>query len=372
MGDMSEMIDVTGREKRVKEFMAEIEAAALLVTDPKNITWLTGFTGSSGYVVIDDSITLITDRRYEGRAPNEVNAVKSSAEVVVRESYKEAFQEVIRVETLALEPESITLGFSNKVGEWLSEDGSVAPKIIQPQKSLSELRAIKDTQEIQRISFAAALVDQILTEHLESLIVPGMSEADIAARLGAEIRSKKTPWGYADIAFPIIVASGPNSAIPHHEPSERALENSDFVTIDIGAKVGGYMSDMTRTIRLGTVTEEQNKIYEAVAAAQKAGVESLRDQIEAVEVDQRTRAVIDDAGYGDYFTHGTGHGLGLAVHESPFLSKTSSEIVHSGAVVTVEPGIYVPAIGGVRVEDSCVVKGDIAEVLTHFPKGLVL
>ncbi|MDY0088554.1 MAG: M24 family metallopeptidase, partial [Coriobacteriia bacterium] len=204
-------------------------------------------------------------------------------------------------------------------------------------------------------------------EHICGYLRPGVTEREIAIELESFMRRE----GSEGVAFPSIVASGPNSALPHAHATSRAIESGDFVTMDFGARAGGYCADMTRTLVLGTASSRQREVYEAVLAAQLAGIEAVQPDRAGKDIDAAARAVLIDAGLGEYFVHGLGHGVGLEVHELPGVGMFSEEPVRLGSVVTMEPGVYIESFGGVRIEDSVVVQDDGARVLPQSPKTLI-
>ena len=222
---------------------------------------------------------------------------------------------------------------------------------------------IRDSAEIARIRTAAGHVDRALAA-MKPMLRERPTERGFATAIEAEIRRQ----GADDVGFDAIVASGPNGAIPHHSPGDRVIETGDLVIIDIGGRVDGYRSDMTRTFCVGPMSTEQARHYEVVLHAQQAGVEAMVVGAETSAVDSAARAVITDAGWGDAFVHGTGHGVGLDIHEAPRVAANATEIYEDGTVATVEPGVYLSGVGGVRVEDTCVATASGAERLTGFDK----
>ena len=230
---------------------------------------------------------------------------------------------------------------------------------------LARLRAVKSGDEIDAIHRAAAIVDRVV-EQLTSAAAPGTTEAELAGEAARLLRAA----GGESLPFAPVVLTGPRSALPHGEPGPAALAEGDLVVCDIGVTVDGYAADITRTIAVGAADERQGEIFEVVHAAERAGIAAARAGARAAEVDAAARGVIADAGYGSHFVHRTGHGLGLEVHEPPYLTATSDEPLASGMVATVEPGIYVEGWGGVRIEDDIVVREGDAEVLTKAPIAL--
>jgi len=227
-------------------------------------------------------------------------------------------------------------------------------------------RQLKEPEEIERMSQAAAIADAAF-QHILGVMKPGVAERDIALELEFTMRRS----GSEEMPFDPIVASGPNAARPHAIPGARELEVGDMVVLDFGAKVGGYCSDMTRTVVIGKASDDQRRIYDAVLEANEAGLASVRAGLPCTEVDLAARTVLQGYGLGEYFTHGVGHGVGLDVHESPTLSPRSNQSLRRSMAVTVEPGVYVSGVAGVRIEDLVVVEEAGCRILTHSPKELI-
>lgn len=355
-------ISVAAREPRVWDELAVAEVDALIVTSPTNIRWLTGFAGSNATVVLyDDQITLFTDSRYADRAPQELQAAGSSADVVIaRDKLGDEIRDLAgTAELVALEADHITWALQHQIDtEWLP-----AQTLTATSGLIDGLRATKEPAEIERIEAAARFVDAALGE-VQQVLLTKPTEREFARDLNAAIRAA----GADDLGFDTIVASGPNGAIPHHTPGDRVIETGDLVIVDVGAMVDGYRSDMTRTFCIGEFTTDQRRHYDTVVAAQQAGFEAMRAGAGTAEVDAAARAVIAEAGWADSFTHGTGHGIGLDIHELPRVAKGVPDVYEDGTVATVEPGVYLRGIAGVRIEDTCVASPDGARRLTHYPK----
>lgn len=356
-------VDVRGREQRLVEAIAGSDVDALIITTPSNIRWLTGFAGSNGLVIGDgDSLTLFTDSRYADRAPVELEHVGSSARVVIeRAKLGSAVQEAMGESTVVgLEADHVSWSQQQQIDQvWLPEKTVVATSAL-----IESLRSRKDDAEVARIEAAAGIVDAALTT-VSSQLKEQPTEREFARSLEAAIRA----GGADDLGFDTIVASGPNGAIPHHSPGDRTIEAGDLVIVDVGAEIDGYRSDMTRTFVVGSLSPDQQRHYDTVIAAQQAGVEAMRDGAATADVDTAARTVITDAGWGDAFTHGTGHGVGLDIHELPRVAQRVDDVYELGTVATVEPGVYLSGVGGVRIEDTCVVTSDGARRLTRFPKN---
>jgi len=342
-------ITVTDRERRLIDQVAAAELDAFIVTSATSSRWLTGFAGSNATVVVaDQTITLFTDSRYAERAPVELASAASSANVVIeRAALGAAIRERIgSASKIGLESQHVSWHQQRTISaEWLPDS-----TLVPTTDLIAGLRAVKDHAELARVSAAAHFVDEALGQvHRELLAEP--TEREFARSLDAAIRAA----GADDLGFDTIVASGPNAAIPHHSPGDRVISSGDLVIVDVGAMVDGYRSDMTRTFCVGPFTTDQRRHYETVQAAQQAGVEAMTDGAKTGAVDAAARAVIEAAGWGAHFTHGTGHGVGLDIHELPRVAKDATDTYAVGTVATVEPGVYLPGIGGVRVEDTCLV-----------------
>lgn len=335
----------------------------LLITRPENRLYLSGFTGSTGVLLIGlESADLLTDFRYleqvKQQAPH-FNLVQADQSVLGVTS--ELFRNY-KGEKLFVEEEHLTL----KQYKELTDKLAGAP--VEPSGGLVEqLRVVKDEEEINIIRQAMRLGD-LAFEHILPRIKPGVSESELALELEFFMRGQ----GAKGLAFDTIMASGPRSALPHGVASERLLQQGDLLTMDFGVLYRGYNSDMTRTVVLGSPNEKQLEIYHIVLEAQLAGIAAVKAGVKASQVDKAARKVIRDKGYGEYFGHSTGHGVGLAIHERPRLSATDDTVLEAGMVVTVEPGIYLPDWGGVRIEDSVLVTEDGSLLLTSSPKNELL
>ncbi|MEI7888913.1 MAG: Xaa-Pro peptidase family protein [Actinomycetes bacterium] len=358
------MTDSEFRLGRVRAFMNDRQLDSLLLAGGPNVRWLTGFTGSSGAALIgQDWAAFVTDFRYVEQADEQVGA---EFETVIADG-------PVRKEIAATAvAKSVTqLGFD---AEDLSVDSrdqleDVLPAAVEllAQKSVSSaLRAVKDASELRVIQAAAALGDKALTAVLETGLL-GRTEVEIAAELERTARG----LGAEAMSFPSIVAAGAHGALPHAQPKHEAVSSGQLVVIDWGVVVDGYCSDCTRTVAVGAVSDHAKEVYEIVLSAQQAGVAALRPGPTGREIDAVSRALIDDAGFGEHFGHGVGHGVGLEIHEAPTLGKTGDVALEEGMVVTVEPGIYLAGELGIRIEDLLVVTADGANAMTHLPLGLI-
>ncbi|WP_166874393.1 M24 family metallopeptidase [Massilia mucilaginosa] len=335
---------------------------ALLVFSAENLRYLTGYTGEAAYgVLASHTLHLITDYRFVEQA----NADCLHCTVICRDREKTTLAEVIgevlgnaAVSRVAVESEHLSLDLFTKIQHHFQ------PITLVPINGIVEgLRACKDEWEVAQIRRAAQIADQAL-EALVAQIRLGVSERDLAMELAYLMRAK----GADDLAFPIIIGFGENSAKPHCVPGYRALKEGDFVLIDFGAMINGYRSDMTRTFVAGEPTEQQLSMMGTVLRAQEAAIASTRAGVSGQQIDREARRIIDRSPFAHYAGKGLGHGVGLKLHEHPFLGQRCEDTLHTGFVVTIEPGIYIPGVGGVRYEDDVLVGEAGASCLTHAPK----
>lgn len=351
----------------VRQDLSELQCEAMVVTSLVNARWLTGFTGSNATVAITgEQVVLITDSRYQTQANEQLTAFGSSAEVVVtaKRDDSELLDIISGAAQVGLEAANITWQRQSRIAAALPQS-----KLVPLAPIIEKRREIKDGGELELLEEAAAIADRAFAQTYPLLANPsGITEIEFARALDMAMAEA----GAETPSFATIVASGPNGALPHARPSRRVIEAGDLVVLDFGARVGGYGSDMTRTILAGATepTAEQAHLYESVAQAQQAGLATVKAGAEQSKVDAACRSVLAEAGLEEFFIHGTGHGIGLEIHETPFLSRLSTGTLSSGLVVTVEPGAYLPHLGGVRVEDSVLVTDQGHRPITHSPKGL--
>jgi Xaa-Pro aminopeptidase len=344
----------------VRAALADTPCDAMLVTDLVDVRWLTGFGGSNGWAVVrGDDVVVGTDGRYAERAAAET---AGSGVTVVAERQRAALHDrmitaLSGAAAVALDPATTSHA------DWTRLAGDVA---LRPQASIiTRRRAVKDAPEIARMEAAAAAADAALVE-VEPLLFATTDEPVTEADVRTELEYRMRLHGADDRSYDTIVASGPDHAArPHHEVSRRRIVAGDTVIIDVGSLVDGYHSDMTRSYVIGEPTAEQRHVYALVEASHRAGVEALRAGIGARQLDDVCRAVYEEAGVLDWYLHGTGHGVGLQIHESPFHSQASDEVIETGNVVTVEPGLYRVGFGGFRIEDLLVVTESGSRSLTH-------
>ncbi len=347
------------RRDRIRERLPELGADAMLVTKLVNVRYLTGFSGSAGTVLIGGEDVFFTDSRYDVQSAHEVPDCRRVVPAPGEE--KVLAREVLAagIGRLAIEASHVTLA---QAKQWREQMPAVS--FVETSGIVEELRKVKDAGEVERLRRAASFGDEGLTALLGRL-KEGMTESDVAAELEDTMRRA----GSDGLSFPTIVAFGESAAEPHHRPGERRLKRGDLIKLDFGATYEGYHSDMTRTISFGKPIPALETIYEIVRSAQQAGVEAVASGKNAGEVDDAARSVIEKAGYS--FGHGTGHGCGLEVHEAPTVRRGSDDMLSDGMAITVEPGIYLPGVGGVRIEDLVVVTNGGCDILTRSPKELI-
>ncbi len=343
------------RVDAVRKRLAEAGADAFICHSYPNYCYLTGFTGSLAVVLITlERAVILTDFRYRTQVREEAREfdfveIKGRAEEIIGETIRE-----FRIKRLAFEAAHLTYRQYAQLREL------DAVELMPTEDWIKELRAVKDAREVERIERAASIADQAMETVLEELRA-GMTEQEVANRINFLLRSA----GAKKEAFDLIVASGPRSAMPHGASTERQIKTGEPVVIDIGAQYGGYHSDLTRTAWLDKIVSQQVlEIYEIVENAQAAALRAIRPGLSCVEVDAIARDLIVDAGYGECFGHGLGHGVGLEVHESPVISRLGKGNIKPGMVFTVEPGIYIPDVGGVRIEDLVLVTDEGCRLLS--------
>lgn len=361
-------MDVAGRAGRLRDLLDREGIDGLVVTSPGNIRYLTGFTGSAGVLlVLADELVFVSDGRYGTQSREQMDAAGVDARVeigLVAAQEKALAAAVSGGARIGLEAGHITWARQRAWAAGWLDGGEVVPT----EGIVEELRRVKDEGEVARMRRAAACADAAL-EAVKPMLLAGAAERDIAIALDHEMRHE----GADAPSFDTIVASGPNAAKPHARPSPRPVESGELVVIDFGARVDGYCSDMTRTLCVGEPqSAELVRMVEVVAASQRAGVAAVRAGVACAEVDRACRAVIEAAGWGDAFVHGTGHGVGLDIHEHPAVSSVSGDTLAAGFVVTVEPGVYLPGTGGVRIEDTVVVTQDGSYPITLSAKDLIV
>ena len=349
--------------KKIAEKLPEYGLDAMLVTSEPGEFYAVGFHGEGVALITEKESWYYTDSRYIEAAGELVQADHVSMPEKGR-NYCATVEALIQehgLKTVGFEEDYMTVASYKRWSEGLSAEMKGASALLE------SLRGSKDDEEVESMKAAQAIAEQALEETLKSL-KPGISEKELAAlleynmiRFGAEKKS-----------FDTIIASGPNSSKPHAVPSERKIQEGDFVTIDFGCVVNGYCSDTTRTVAVGEPTEEMRKVYDIVLQAQLAGIAAAKAGVAGEAIDGAARKVIDDAGYGEYFGHSFGHSLGIEIHENPNAAPSNSNPMPVHAVISAEPGIYLPGKFGVRIEDVLILNEDGCENITKFPKELII
>ncbi|MEE9190053.1 MAG: aminopeptidase P family protein [Candidatus Neomarinimicrobiota bacterium] len=333
----------------------------MLITNLTNVRYLCGFTGSAGTCLITpEKKSFFSDGRYKEQSSKEVKGFECFIDSVPH------FEIMTKNDLL---PKGLTVAVE---GDYLSVNQFARLKELFPavkwqftSRVVEDIASIKDESELKALRTAVEITDRVYTE-IVPMIKPGVTEKTIALEL--VIRHRK--YGEGESYSP-IVGSGPNGALPHMYPTDRQFENGDFIVIDAAAKYAGYHADMTRTVVVGEITGKHRQIYELVRRAQQAGCDSARAGMTCKELDAVTRNIITDAGYGDQYIHSTGHGIGLEIHTLPKVSQLSEDTLVANQVVTIEPGIYLPGWGGVRIEDDIIINDDGCEILNKTGKELV-
>jgi Xaa-Pro aminopeptidase len=355
------------RRAALRGLLRAADVEALLVTDLVNVRYLTGFTGSNAALLVhaagDGASRFCTDGRYTtqsaGEVPDLERIVDRAGAVVLARAAEE-----LGVTRLGFESEAVTVDAHAA----LVEAAGATVLLHRAPGLVARLRRVKDAAEVATLRRACAVADAALADLVAAGgLRPGRSERDVAFDLETRMRAH----GAAGPAFDTIVAAGPHSAVPHHRPTDASMRRGDLVKLDFGALVEGYRSDITRTVVLGRAAGWQRDLHALVATAQEAGRAALRPGTPVVDVDAAARDVVAHAGYADEFVHGLGHGVGLEIHEAPLLGPTGTGEVAAGMVVTVEPGVYLPGRGGVRIEDTVAVGNAAAEPLTRSPRQLL-
>jgi Xaa-Pro aminopeptidase len=351
------------RRKKLRSFIQEAKADALLVTNFINITYLTGFTGDDSYLLatLQDE-TLVTDPRYttqlEEECPGLPLEVRSPGVKMLDAVLKVV--KISKVERLGIEGSSATVSFRESLAKALPN-----VTLVTTESLVEQLRIEKDKDEVDATRVACVQARRAY-DVVRASLTPEMTELEAAAELEYQARR----FGAKALSFPAIVAVGDRAALPHARPTKRRLGESDFTLVDWGANSGLYMSDLTRIIVTGRISPKLRKIYDVVLKAQVAAIDAIRPGCTGEEIDRVARDIITRAGYGKAFGHGLGHGTGLEIHEAPRLAVGQKTKLRPGMIVTVEPGIYVPGWGGVRIEDDILVTRSGHEVLSDVPKQL--
>ncbi|MGP7816209.1 aminopeptidase P family protein [Niallia sp. 01092] len=348
--------------KKLRNALIEANVDGIVITSKFNRRYISNFTGSAGVVLISgEDAKFITDFRYMEQAANQCEGfdiVQHTGPI-----YKEVAEQAkkLGIKKLAFEQDHMTYT------EYKIYENTVKAELVPVSGIIEKLRLIKSAAEIKILKEAAEIADAAFT-HILDFIRVGKTELEVSNELEFFMRKA----GATSSSFDTIVASGKRSALPHGVATDKVIETGDFVTLDYGAYYKGYVSDITRTIAVGNPDDKLKEIYNVVLNAQLKGMEGIKPGLTGIQADALTRDYISAKGYGAYFGHSTGHGIGLEIHEGPGLSYRSETVLEPGMVVTVEPGIYIPGLGGVRIEDDIIITDDHNEALTHSTKELLI
>jgi Xaa-Pro aminopeptidase len=355
------------RQNKLREQLAGSRLDAYLISHLPNIRYLCGFTGSAGVLLMEErGSTFFTDFRYDAQAHDEVKGAKI---IIGRKSPLELLGQFLgrrrrrpRNSTLGIESEHFTVAEKKRLNAFQSQ----GVRVRETRFAVERLRIIKDADELTCIREAVKLGATLFDRAVE-VLREGVTEVEVAAEM--ELVARRA--GAEGMSFPTIIASGPRSALPHGRASTHPIPSGGFVVCDFGVILAGYCSDQTRTVWVGHVSGEARRVYDAVREAQQAATDIVRPGITAGEVDAAARKVLRKAGLADYFTHSTGHGVGLEIHEAPRIAIGQTDLLEPGMVITIEPGVYFPGKWGVRIEDMVVVTSTGCNVLTPTPKDFV-
>lgn len=347
---------------KLREALKENGLDALLVTNPYNRRYMTGFTGSAGVAVVSaEDAVFITDFRYTEQAAKQVQGFRIvKHEKTIIEEVANQVKEM-KIKTLGFEKDNVSFGTYELYNDKVDAELKAVSGIVE------KLRMVKTADEIEILQQAAKIADDAFA-HICTFIKPGVTELEVSNELEMFMRKQ----GATSSSFDTIVASGERGALPHGVASDKVIQSGELVTLDFGALYNGYISDITRTVAVGEPSEQLKEIYEVTLAAQVLALEKIKPGMTGIEADAIARDYIKSKGYGDAFGHSTGHGIGLEVHEGPALSFRSETVLVPNMTVTVEPGIYLPGIGGVRIEDDIIITEDGNVRLTHSPKELII
>ena len=356
-----------GRQRKLREHLATTRFDALLISHLPNIRYLCGFTGSAGLLLVEQAgSTFFTDYRYDTQAHEEVNGAKV---VIARKAVLSTFGKFLgtrrkraRGWTIGIESEHFTIAEKKR----LTQVRPIGVHIKDAPSMVERARMVKDDEELRQIRDAVALGATLFDRALE-VLRPGVKETEVAGEMEYAARQ----GGAEEMSFPTIIASGARSALPHGRASNHSIAKGGFVVCDFGVILSGYCSDQTRTVWVGPAPDKARDAYEAVRAAQQAAIDSVRPGVPVGDIDGAARKVLHKAGLGRYFTHSTGHGVGLEIHEAPRVAAGQPEILQPGMVITIEPGVYFPGKWGVRIEDMVAVTASGCEVLTPTSKAFL-
>jgi len=357
-------MNFNNRLEKLRAKLEEKAIDAILISRPENRYYLSGFDGSAGFLLITPGNTILaTDFRYVEQAKEQApdyHIFQISGDIA---DWFPGLLSEPGLRKMGFEAEHVTFSLYQHLSEIAK--GKSLPKLVPLRGIVEALRAIKETEEIELIARAAKITDDSM-DYIMETIQAGMTEMEVAWEIEKALRER----GSQPLPFDIIVASGPNSALPHHKPSTRTINRNEPIVIDIGARIGGYCSDLTRTICLGGGDDTFKKIYDIVLGAQLVSFAIIKEGMSGGEADSLARTVIEEAGYGEDFGHGLGHGIGIAPHEMPRLGAGSADRLISGMAFTIEPGISLSGWGGVRIEDMSIIENGKIRMVSEAKKGV--
>ena len=359
------MTAIADRIDKLRSRFEELKIDAILVTDDENRRYLSGFVGTAGYLFITQKgAVLATDSRYTEQAGDQAPDYRVDR-ITGRLEWLPTLAAELGVKRLGFEADNVTVHLLDrfKAAASESDNGAKHLELVPTTGVPLGLRAFKDAGELALLQRSIDIADKAFTTVAET-IRAGDTEEEVAWRIEVAVREQ----GAESLSFPTIVGSGPNAALPHHRAGERKIREGESIVIDMGARYRGYCSDLTRTVVVGEPDDQFKKVYDTVLAAQLTAIESLEAGRTGAEVDNLARAVIVEAGYGELFGHSLGHGVGLEVHEAPWVASRVEDKLRDGMTFTIEPGIYISGWGGVRIEDIVVLENGRARVLSHAPK----
>lgn len=357
-------MNVAKRLEKLRQGLAEKELEGIFISQPENRYYLSGFDGSDGYLFITAKETVLaTDLRYTEQAEKQAPDYKIFKIAGNMSDWFHGLVTDLDLNRLGFETEHVTFALYRQLSDILNKAKSRL-QLVPVDRLVESLRVIKEPEEIELITRATEITDKAF-EHIEDIIRAGITEKEVAWEIERFMREN----GSQTIAFDVIVASGPNSALPHAKPSHRQISPSEPIVIDIGARFGGYCSDLTRTICLSTLDDTFRRVYDTVLGAQLAAIALIKEGMSGEEADSLARTVIEETGYGEAFGHSLGHGVGLAPHENPRLGPSSTETLSKGMVFSIEPGIYLSGWGGVRIEDLAVMDDSQVRLLSKARKN---
>ena len=359
---------MSDRLAKLQEKLQEFEVDGILITNPENRYYISGFTGSAGYLFITPDVAYLnTDFRYIEQATNQA----PSFEIIKIDSELKWFVDLLvkhRINILGFESEDLSFAGYSRFSDILEKNKLNKIVTLKPlNASIEKIRAVKYIDEIDILKEAIRISDEAMNT-IAPTIHAGISEREVALLLENKMRE----LGAEGPSFDTIVGSGPNAALPHHRAGDRIIQKGESIVIDMGAKYQGYCSDLTRTFCVGKPDETFRKVYDTVFIAQQTAISLVQEEMTGTDCDEIARKVIEEAGFGDKFGHSLGHGVGLDVHEYPRVSPNSPDILINNMVFTIEPGIYIPGWGGVRIEDIVTLQNNKAEVLSAATRNEII